>query len=78
MLQLKIESPFLIDAFDDMIMKIAERKKFYEYYVANYTRINELKRYTIDFYDEKENVIFSGIIDIWKEDKKIHVEFTEL
>lgn len=78
MLSLKIESPFLISDFDDMIMAIAERKNFHEYYVTDHTRINGLRRYVVDFYSENEDVIFTGMIDIWQENEKIHVEFTEL
>lgn len=78
MLNLKIESPFIISGFNDMLIEIAERKNFYEYDVTNHTRINGLKRYIVDFYDENEDILFTGMIDIWQEDEKIHVEFTEL
>lgn len=78
MLNLKIESPFIIGDFDDMIIEIAERKNFHEYYVTGYTQINGLERYTIDFYDKNEEVLFTGMIDIWQENEKTYVEFNEL
>lgn len=78
MLNLKIESPFLIDAFDDMIMAIFERKKFYEYHVSYVTWLNGLRRYVVDFNSENGDTIFTGTIDIWQENEKNYVEFTEL
>lgn len=78
MLNLKIESPFLVDGFHDMLLEIAERKNFYEYDVTSHTRIQNLKRYFVDFNSENGDTIFTGTIDIWQENEKIYVEFTEL
>lgn len=78
MLNLKIESPFLIDAFDDMIMAIVERKKFHEYHVSYVTWLNGLRRYVVDFNSENGDTIFTGTIDIWQENEKTYVEFEEL
>ena len=78
MLSLKIRSPFVIDAFNDMLIEIAEQKNFYEYHITSHNQINGLKRYMVEFYDENEDIIFTGTIDMWKEDEKIYVEFTEL
>lgn len=78
MLSIKIRNPFVIGAFDDMIYKIFKQKNFYEYDVTSHTQINGLKRYIVDFNNEKGDVIFSGIIDIWQESEKTYVEFEEL